>query len=260
MTPQPEGPIYKYVLPIAFATLTLLVSYLIGVSKLENVLGAAALMLTIGVSIFLSEMLLGITSRMEERKAAYSFLSKLLFQGRASPTSSSTNLLTLEEAMALEAAADEVWIYAYDLKWEDGNSTIPDVVLGNLQRGAKYRYIVPNSLDADIRVRSLRARYSAVRDRDKCIEFRKRSNEERIIEFGIAIYNPTIERRQRRNDAECIVILFPHFSGVGPASRGSSSLLAFGGEATIDFQVGYLGMWRSLPAGASAQGDEFDGV
>jgi len=122
--------------------------------------------------IFDTEMLLARTSRIEQRKNNFALLSSVLFRQHSF---TNTQLLSLEEVMAIEAASDEVWIYAYDMKWEDGASDLPEIILQNLHNGANYRYIVLNRQKTLLRVQSLLKKYDNVPRRDSVVRFRIRS-------------------------------------------------------------------------------------
>lgn len=188
------GPIVTYLIPIVVGLLLAAFGYLHGLLKIDSILFAMVLIFVIGLSIFLSELLLTRTSRLVEREQNFAFLSKVLFRHQTVETQ---QVLSFEEVLALEQTASAVWVYAYDMKWEDGNSALPDVVCDNLKRGTPYRYIVPNSSKVAVRVQALLAKYSAFPDRDALIQFRTRTHELKLVQFGITIYNPALTSHDR---------------------------------------------------------------
>jgi hypothetical protein len=237
-----ESLLYSYLLPILLATLLLVVSVLIGLVGLSNLLTAAALFVTIGLSIFFAELLIAKTSRISERKDMYALVTNLLFRNRSGSTNMG-DILSLHEVLAIEAIADEVWVYAYDLGWESEGSNLPDLVLSNLKRGVKYRYIVPNTKHAGNRVNALRHKYSSVKDVDRLIKYKSRQRDLKLVQFGIGIYNPSLLSRDSRSVTDCVVIFYPHYSAYGP-KNDNPVFVTLRGQSTVEIQEGFYELWN----------------
>jgi hypothetical protein len=161
----------------------------------------------------------------------------LLLRDRAKEVA---NVLSLEEVLAIETAAEEVWIYAYDLAWEGEDSVFPNVVLNNLKRGVKYRYIVPNNKQIHLRVNNLRHKYGGVKNVSQLIRFRSRPRDLKLVQFGMTIYNPSVLNRNARTD--CVAVFFPHYNFYGP-QNSSAPFITIRGQSTVEIQEGFLELW-----------------
>jgi hypothetical protein len=227
-----------YLLPILLSILLIVTSQLFSLVSLKNTLTAAALFAVIGVAVFLAELLLS-PNRSSARNDAYTLLTNLLIKG--GPQSAS-NILNFDEVCAIESNADEIWIYSYDLGWEGDSGKFSDIVLGNLLKGVKYRYIVPQNKQVQIRIDSLLQKYSAVKNRDKLIIYRSRPRQLKLVQFGVVIYNPTISKKAGRSPDECVVIFFPHFQTSGPRAN-DAAFISMRGVSTVEIQEGFLELW-----------------
>ncbi len=242
--------LYGLLIQILASVFLLVISVLIGYNNFQNVALAIGLFISIGIWIFLFEYLLVREIRMVETRAAYAarqssytFLTNLLFRDRVV---SSNQVLTLKETLAIEAQADEVWIYAYDLRWENNSTHIPDVVLANLKRGVHYRYIVPPQIK--LRVDDLRAKYSSIPDCDDIIKFRARREEVKLVQFGIALINPFLMKRGDREVDNCVAIFYPRFSATALQSPEFDHYLCYRGATTIELQEAFLQLWDNETA------------
>lgn len=153
----------------------------------------------------------------------------------------SMGFIDLDEVMAVESLSNEIWIYAYNLAWESESSKLPDLVLENLERGAKYRYIVPNNKQVTIRVNALRLKYSEVKNNNQLIKFRNRQRDLKLVQFGIAIYNPSILSGGSRSIDDCVVVFFPHYQSFGPSK--SPLFITMKGQSTVEIQEGFIELW-----------------
>jgi hypothetical protein len=240
MFKQNEQLINTYLVPLLIGAILLIISFLIGLSNFQSVFLAGLLFVVIGISIFLSEILLTKTTRINERKDHYSFLSNLLFRHYAA---GSCQLLTLGEMVALEAAAEEVWIYAHDLRWEQDNNVI-EIVIKNFQRGAKYRYLVPKDPSVLIRVDALLSQYAKIRNVDNLVIFRTRGSDSKMLRFGVVIYNPSVLGSNPRGHDECVVVFIPHYSPLTSNSREIGPYFSIRGSATAEIQECFIELWR----------------
>jgi len=234
-------PIFSYLIPVVVGVLLAAIGYLYGLLKIESIVFSTLLIFAICLTVFLSELLLTRTTRIIEREQNFTFLSRVLFRQQAVGT---RHHLSMDEVIALEQTASAVWIYAYDMKWEDGNSTLPDIVQKNLQRGVAYQYIVPNSTKVSVRVQALLAKHAKVRNCDTLIKFRTREHELKLIQFGITIYNPTIASHDHQRAQECVVVFFPHYEGLGTSTPDVRQFLALRGAATVEIQEGFMEAWQ----------------
>jgi len=228
----------SYVLPLLLTILLIVASVLLGLLKLTNVVLAGFLFAIIGLGVFSAELLISKSIRNEEKQNAYAFITNMLVRERSQ---SASTILTLDEVVAIEAAADEVWIYAYDLEWEGEDSPLPDLVNANLLRGVKYRYIVPNTKNALIRIEHLQHKYATAAGL-RSISFRIRQREQKLVQFGIAIYNPFVLTDSRRPVGESVVVFFPHYQLFGP--KGDSLFITLRGRPTTEVQEGFCELWN----------------
>jgi hypothetical protein len=251
--------LYGLIIQILASIFLLVVSVLIGFNNFQSVGLAIGLFTCIGIWIFLFEWLLVREIRHAERKvthderrAGYNFLTTLLFRDRPA---TSSQFLTLTEILAMEAQAYEVWIYAYDLKWENDSTQIPDVVSTNLQRGVVYRYIVPLSPQINVRVQGLLAKYSDIPNRDQIIAFRTRAHEQKLVQFGIAIFNPIIMKTaEKRVVDDCVAVFYPPYSPAAQRSPDVDNYLCYRGAATIELQEAFLQLWDNETAAMVIRG------
>lgn len=237
-----ENLLYSYLIPIVLAILLLVASVVLGVVGLSHLLIAAALFVVIGLAIFFAELLIAKTSRMSERKDTYELITNLLF--RNSPAFNSTGkILSLDETLAIEAAADEVWVYAYDLGWEDEVNKLSELVFNNLKRGVKYRYIVPNTKSVEAKVNVLRHKYCSIKGVDKLIKYKSRQRDLKLVQFGIGIINPPLLDQDKRSLRDCIVVFYPHYSAYGSIDD-NPVFVTLRGQPTMEIQEGFYELWN----------------
>jgi hypothetical protein len=229
----------SYLLPLLLTVLLIVTSVLIGFLKLTSLVLASALFAVVGLCVFSSELLISKASRREEQRNAYTFVTSVLVRER---NQAANCILTLDEVLAIEASASEVWIYAYDLGWENENSGLSEVVKANLGRGVKYRYLVPNLASVLLRVEHLQRKYSATPPLDKLVRFRSRPRELKLVQFGIAIYNPSLLSGGTRAIGECVVVFFPHYQLCGPTE--SPLFFTLRGHPTTEVQEGFCELWN----------------
>lgn len=215
-------------------------SLLMGLLNLKNVVLASVLFLTVGLCVFSAELLVSKVGRIQERRNTFTLLSAVLVRDR---TAASSGLLTLEDVIALESASEEVWIYAFDMAWEDETSPIPAMVRANLARGVRYRYVVPDTAAVRVRVDNLRHRYTGVPNLSTLLSYRARNREEKLIQFGVAIYNPSLLSGGRRAPADVVVVFFPHYNLCGPG--GGAAFVTLRGESTVQVQEAFVEVWNT---------------
>jgi hypothetical protein len=232
----------NYLLPVLLTVLLLVASVLIGRLNLTSLMLASILFGVVGLCVFSAELLISKASRRNEQRNAYTFITSLLTKGRGEAASC---ILTLQEVLAIEAAASEVWVYAYDLSWEDENSPFPELVKSNLLRGVRYRYLVPNTASVSIRVNHLQRKHSAKPALGRLINFRSRPREQRLVQFGITIYNPSLLSGDTRALSESVVVFFPHYKLCGPTN--SPLFITLRGQPTIEVQEGFCELWDEAP-------------
>lgn len=229
----------SYLLPVLLTVLLIVTSMLIGFLKMTNLVLASALFAVVGLCVFSSELLISKASRREEQRNAYTFVTSMLVRERGQAVNC---ILTLDEVLAIEASASEVWIYAYDLGWENENSRLSEVVNANLGRGVKYRYLVPNLASILLRVEHLQRKYAAIPTLGNLVRFRSRPRELKLVQFGIAIYNPSLLSGGSRAASECVVVFFPHYQLCGPTQ--SPLFFTLRGHPTTEVQEGFCELWN----------------
>jgi hypothetical protein len=241
--------VLTYLIPVAVGLLLPVLGYLLGFLELKNIVFATLIVFVIGLAIYLSELWLTESSRLTEREESFRLLTTLLFSERQTV---SGQHLSMPEILAIEQTAKEVWIYAYDLKWEDGDSSLPDAVHDNLKRGVRYRYVIPNNPRVIVRAKNLLSKYVDVPDLDKLIEFRARTHEHKLVQFGIGVFNPTAGTSAHGNSNECVAVFYPHYDGLGPNTREGRQFLSMRGKSTVEIQEGFIEAWgESTPITAT---------
>lgn len=230
----------NYVLPLFLTILLIVTALLMGLLNLTNVVLASVLFVMVGLCVFSAELLVSKIGRIQERRNAFSLLSSVLVRDRPA---ASSGLLTLDDVIALESASEEVWIYAFDMAWEDETSPLPSAVRANLLRGVRYRYVVPDTGAVRVRVDNLRHRYAGVPNLSTLLSYRTRKREEKLIQFGVAIYNPSLLSGGRRAPGDVVVVFFPHYNFCGPG--GGAAFVTMRGESTVQVQEAFVEVWNS---------------
>lgn len=165
--------------------------------------------------------------------------------------SSEIAILTKQQAAAIEASAEEVWIYAVNMNWDVDESVLGKVVEDNLREAARYRFLIPDRPEVLNRVRVLYTRWRSIPDIDNRVSFRIRHEELLFAKFAISIYNPNYEKasEERRSRQTC-VILFPNFGRPSPGSE--DPFLKLNGPIVSDYEVEFSQIWQEaqkyLPA------------
>lgn len=226
-----------FIAPVVAAVLVLTLSILLKNIDRDTALVAAGISLVLVLGAFLSNAYALRHVQQQDRQAIYSLLAKVL---PGSPDGG--GLLRLEQLIAVEQTCSEAWVYAYDLAWETEGTGLPDVVRGNLERGVRYRYIVPPEKVVLGRVRRLQENCREVENAKDLIEFRVRPPDEnlRLLQFGITIYNPSISSPLRPLE-QCLAAFFPHYKSFGP--EGGAVFVSLRGGETHQLQEGFIDLW-----------------
>ena len=157
---------------------------------------------------------------------------------------SEITILTKEQAAAIEASAEEVWVYAHNMTWDVDEGGFGTVLEDNLREAARYRFIIPDHTEVKNRVRVLYARWHRIPDLQSRVTFRVRQEELLFAKFSINIYNPTYEKasEERENLHPC-VILFPIFNRPGPVSY--DPFIKLTGPIVSDYEVEFSQVWQA---------------
>jgi len=155
-----------------------------------------------------------------------------------------TGVLTEAEVIALEASARRVWIYAYDLAWEGNSSPFTEVVRSNLDRGVKYRYLIPDAADVKLRAQQIKRELKVSGRRHGLVAFKTTQRERLITQFGLTIYNPTL-LEDDSNKLESVAVFFPHLHFSDGESPAAVPFLAVRGSAVLRLQEAFMEYWES---------------
>lgn len=231
-------------LPVVLTLVLIVLSAIAGLvdpSRLWFAAGATALLI-VGVNLTLALSFRRVYS--SERGALFSIVSSVAFSDHQSRRT--TGVLTRDEVLAIEAAAREVWIYAYDLAWEDQNSPFQKLVRENVARGVKYRYLLPKAPEVLLRAKQVSKSLEPIKDANSLVEFRSTVRERLITQFGMTIYNPTF-----LNDGEnhpsiegSVIVFFPHFKEFS-SGDDSTPFLALTGAGTARVQEAFVQYWEA---------------
>lgn len=208
--------VLSYIVPLVLTIVILAISQLLNLVKLTHLLEACGLCAVVIVGLFIGQYVAFKTLRMQERDALYGILSTISFSsGHYSPNAA---VLTESEVLSIESAAHEVWIYAYDLEYERfdrGRSPFTNAVAANLQREARYVYLIPSSSEVINRACRMSEYLAQFVKGSKQLEFRVSSIAPQFNNFSVTLYNPDTTLRRPSDtgsDQDCntIAIFFPH--------------------------------------------------
>ncbi len=237
----------SYLLPIFLTLILITCSQLLNLIKVRDYFIALPLVAVLIGGIFGIQLLAFRLIRARERDVLFELISNVVISSGSSRKTSS--VLSESEVFIIESSAREVWIYAYDLAWEDDASPFTRLVKENLARGVKYRYLVPNEQTVLNRVQHIYRSVSQTRNADTLIKFRATRRERIITQFGLAIYNPNFHHGGENSDGAQtapVVVFFPHFMEFAPGSdRDRPVFLATYGASTARIQEAFFQYWKN---------------
>ncbi|MFL6118216.1 hypothetical protein [Actinophytocola sp.] len=231
----------SYALPILLAIALITISQLLNLIKVKDYLIAALLLAILLGGVFVTQFLAFKAARGNERNDLFHLVSSIAMSEGFQRQSSS--LLSAGSVCAIEAAADEVWIYAFDLGWEGDNSIFTHVVRENVLRGVKYRYLLPNDPLAIDRANHMRRSMTRIPRSRSLVKFRNSPRERLITQFGLTIYNPNYQHNED-GDRETVAVFFPHYRDFSDeASQADAVFLTIKGRATQKVQEAFYRYW-----------------
>jgi hypothetical protein len=248
-------PVGDTVIATAAALILLLVGYLLGDIKAVNVAAAVGVVVAIagaaGLASFLVTQNVALATRRSADEVVLDVQDRIFsvlanFSGSESIGPSNDNhtfsVITAHQTGEMERNAREVWIYAYDLRWDYEETAFENVVHANLLHGKRYRYLVPPDSATVSRAKDLLCRFREVPDIQSLMEFRVRTEEAPFAQFGISIYNPTYMKTlsERTKTAAGAVVMFPHF---GSAHSDSEPFLKITGNYAIEYERKFVTLW-----------------
>lgn len=212
------------------------VSALLGVLRVRDVVVGSVCLSILFACLFGVQYLAARHSSRDTRDALFNVLASVAMSDHR--TQARTGILTEAEVLALESAADRVWVYAYDLEWEGEGSPFVDVVRSNISRGAEYRYLIPDAVDIQIRASHL---LSNRLNPAGTLTIRTTKRERTVTQFGLAIYNPTLLNPE--HTAEAVAVFFPHFNFGVFEGVSTTPFLAVRGTAVARLQEAFHQSW-----------------
>jgi hypothetical protein len=233
-----------YAIPILLNLALIASSLLLDIIKPENFLAAIALLALVVVSSFGAQVLAARQLHMKERDALYEVFTAISFGDRRTLASSAP--LSDQDVLAIESTSREVWVYAYDLRWENSETPFTEIVKSNLRRGVHCRYLVSSEAVVLHRVRQLRRSLYAVPGAANLVSFRSSEREKSIGQFGITIYNPSfLQDIVGQENHETTVVWFPHFADFGHNSVAGDIFLSVRGSGTMATQEAFSRYWSN---------------
>jgi hypothetical protein len=209
--------VQSYVLPLVLAIVVLAVSQLINLVSISHLLEACGLCATIILGLFVGQYVAFKALRLQERDALYGILSTISFSGSHNvPTS---GVLAEGDVLGLESSAHEVWVYAYDLKYEKldrTHSAFTNAVIINLTRGVRYTYLVPDAPDIILRAERMQAYLRQFATSPKQLAFLVASSPPLFNQFSVTLFNPdTVDgpAAAHGHDSDkpnTVAVFFPH--------------------------------------------------
>jgi hypothetical protein len=212
--------IQNYILPIILAIVILAVSQLINLVSIRDLLEASALCAVIITGLFMGQFVAFKTLRIQERDALYGILSIITFSGSAS--SPRKGMLSQREVLGLESTAHEVWIFVYDLSYEsfdEGRTSFTNAVVENLERGVRYKYLIPDSPEIIARARRMQTYLRQYAPTVKQLEFRIATCTPIFNQFSVTLYNPALfhaakSEMRANSQTSPVAVYFPHAEDV----------------------------------------------
>jgi hypothetical protein len=221
--PQPEV-LQNYVVPIVLAIVILAISQLFNLVKIANLVEACVLCATVISGLFVGQYVAFRALRVQERDALYGILSTISFTG---PSHMATSRVLVEaDILRMESAAHEVWIYAYDLNYENfdrSRSPFTNAVVTNLKNNIKYKYLIPDSPEIIRRAERMQDYLRRFTKSEKQLEFRVAASPPLFNQFAVTLYNPdnVAGAPSGRDDVGATVaVFFPHANSFGTESGG----------------------------------------
>lgn len=242
--PTPENVINSYLMPILSSILVIItgviLSMLMAQISYRYFILACCLFLIIGVSIFLGEVY---RSNLIERTKSEDDPNQIVRLDKLAANTSAVS--NLEKIVDFEGQAHEIWILGYDLSWEIENHQLWNKVANNLKKGVKYRYLLQDT-------GKLRSRAKILLDRltdgeedlgASNLEVRFQKTRIRLLQFGVTIYDPEINKRTRTSPGTCVVAFFPRYESV--TSESSQRILLLAGNQTTTIQEDFVWLWEN---------------
>lgn len=195
------------------AIVILAVSQFLNLVSISHLLEACAICAVVICGLFAGQYMAFRMLRLQERDALFSILSVISFSGsRKAPRS---GVLTEEEVLGMESVAREVWVYAYDLKYErleGGRSVFTNAVVQNLERNVRYVYLMPNSSETILRAERMRSYLQRFTQASDQLTFLISPNPPIFNQFSVTLYNPDLasDDRSDTEPSRTIAIFFPH--------------------------------------------------
>ena len=245
---QPEV-LQNYIVPLVLAIVILAVSQLINLVNVSNLLEACGLCAIVISGLFVGQYIAFKALRLQERDALYGILSIISFSGATHiPTS---GVLAQGDVLGMESAAHEVWVYAYDLNYENfdrSRSIFTNAVVNNLSRGVRYKYLIPNSPEIIRRAERMQDYLRRFTASASQLEFRVTDIPPLFNQLGVTLYNPdNVEGSSppRTNDDTCatVAVFFPHANTFGTEQgEGVTPFMAMRNGKAMEIQEKFENM------------------
>lgn len=238
----------NYILPLILAIVILAVSQFLNLISISHLIEACILCAIIICGLFIGQYTAFRMLRLQERDALYSILSIISFSG--SHNIPRSGVLTDGDVLGIESAAREVWIYAYDLKYErleGDHSAFTNAVIQNLERNVKYLYLIPNSSETILRAERLQSYLQRFTHSSDQLTFLISPNPPVFNQFSVTLYNPDLVSDDR-NDTESrhtIAVFFPHPRDFELSDRGGfTPFIAVRDSGALEIQEKFEAMVR----------------
>jgi hypothetical protein len=253
MKREPELDIIQnYILPIILAIVILAVSQLINLVSIRDLLEASGLCAVIITGLFMGQFVAFKTLRVQERDALYGILSIITFSGSAS--SPRKGMISQHEVLGLESTAYEVWVFVFNLNYEsfeEGRTPFTNAVVENLERGVRYKYLIPDSPELIARARRMHTYLRQYASTVKQLEFRVAACAPIFNQFSVTLYNPSsigTRRTDQKSDGSTapVAVYFPHAEEVDLNPDQSNTVFtAIRGASALNIQENLESLFES---------------
>lgn len=234
--------IFKQIaLTIALIVVSALFSIMVTATNIEFFLLAVILFIIIGITSYLMCSYF--------YKTIYELKTKIYIEKVLNPNERNYQFIDYDSILEIEQEAKEVWVYAYDLEWEMKDNPLTDIVYSNLKKGKKYTYIVPDVDNVRWRVEALKKRYAKIRNSKSSIDFHFREEDNKLVQFGFAIFNPSLLKKHAHNTS---IVFYPHFKAIDE-TESFDKFYCISGKETLEIEEAFYGLLSKLTIEKTSQ-------
>ena len=154
--------------------------------------------------------------------------------------SASIGVIDESRMIDIETTSREVWIYAFDLKWDAEDNSMARLINNGLADGRRYKVLIPPYDEVRSRAKALANRNGNVPSLDSLLKFRARKVEQKFQQFVVNIYHPKSVDSIDTESNDPIVVLQPRWD-VGHGER--TPMLLVRGQSAKEYEREFRDAW-----------------